>query len=693
MGLLKYSLSNGTKSHKISGLGFALTVALAVLAASPSQGSVFKVLSYEMGIGESCENQAVSPKRPSLYEGSGFKISSEFLGLQSANSQTNYIVTAAHVIGIGHSLCIGVETLSGQFIAGRLLFSDFPHDLALISVDSHELAGIKTIPVAKSSELKKNDSVSLVGMPKGSSKVYIYKNEFLRQLDQTLSLRNLAMMEFKSQSNMPALSEYGMSGGAVLNQVGELVGMLVSHHISTNEKDDLVETSISTFAIPIEQVVEKLKGFIQYPNNVLNLKLIPNGQIFLGLGNLKLTGSEIDEDLLGDIGGARGSGIGGARGSGIGGDGNSEIAPAKAIQISVGSTSDAENTPTEYVSFVDSYKKTFIPGESYIVKSFRCSLQSGIGIKSLRFFLHLVKDSTCSFEFESIPRRSRLAEMSIGEIFEKRETVRNTQELIRGKILEGLSSVPDDKILEDVKKLDLRDQIVYFHLVQDYVNRPTFALKFSSFLNKNLEAFRLSGTSTFENYCSWSGMNSLNFQLLKILNHDSDVLGQGSLFQKLSRRTDVSAALLAFAMTSSLNVGTTICRAEESPAFLGSQIEVLEVESDCEVATASKGVLFRIREIEGQTGSIDTLVVIENGSDKAPERSFDQCVVKSIKRLPISFELAESMQEDFSVSNLRYVNISELTRLDQQLEYYRQLSAALLSIESALLRRATSPQN
>lgn len=131
------------------------------------------------------------------------------------DSEHGYIVTNSHVITDADEVAVTLK--DGRVLHAQVVGSDAPTDLAVIKIGASDLVALDW---GRSSDLKVGDFVGAVGSPLG--------------LDQTatfgivsgLGRSGLGLDEYEDYIQTDAAVNPGSSGGALVNAVGELLGVI-----------------------------------------------------------------------------------------------------------------------------------------------------------------------------------------------------------------------------------------------------------------------------------------------------------------------------------------------------------------------------------------------------------------------------------------------------------------------------------
>ena len=162
-----------------------------------------------------------------------------------------YIITNDHVIR-GKTSSMEVHLADNRVLKAKLIATDPRMDLAVIKVESDNLQEVK---FGNSDEMKKGSFVEAIGNPRGLENSVTTGTISNLNVDVNEDLSTIRCLQTDAAVN------HGSSGGALLNEYGELVGI----NVMIYENSENIG-----FAIPsndVKRVVEKLKedGHVPYP--------------------------------------------------------------------------------------------------------------------------------------------------------------------------------------------------------------------------------------------------------------------------------------------------------------------------------------------------------------------------------------------------------------------------------------------
>lgn len=148
-----------------------------------------------------------------------------------------FLVTNYHVIA--EAAEIRVQLADGRIADPRVVGFDAETDLALLKV---ELGVLPAIPLGRSSQLRIGDVVLAIGNPYGLTKTVT------QGIVSATGRGLLGLMTFENFIQTDAAINEGNSGGALINSIGELVG------INTAVLAQDAGTEGISFAIPVDLV-------------------------------------------------------------------------------------------------------------------------------------------------------------------------------------------------------------------------------------------------------------------------------------------------------------------------------------------------------------------------------------------------------------------------------------------------------
>jgi len=172
--------------------------------------------------------------------------SSTSLGSAVVIDPEGYLVTNYHVVAGATE--IRVQTADGRIVSPNLVGVDAETDLAVLKVD---LGILPAIPLGRSDQLRIGDVVLAIGNPYGLSKTVT------QGIVSATGRGELGLQTFENFIQTDAAINEGNSGGALINSLGELVG------INTAVLAQDAGTAGISFAIPVDLVrgvVEEIKA-------------------------------------------------------------------------------------------------------------------------------------------------------------------------------------------------------------------------------------------------------------------------------------------------------------------------------------------------------------------------------------------------------------------------------------------------
>lgn len=157
-----------------------------------------------------------------------------------------YIITAAHVVGqLG---ALGVTYSTGLNQIADVLWSNTSYDVALIRIG--EFDGLATSPLACSHGANLGDDISAIGNPLSMQFVHAWGHV-------ASDVRERARWKSSFIADMTIAP--GMSGGPVLNNTGEVVGISVGLPLDAdpvrNSDGEVVPGLVSVATVPFSYIV------------------------------------------------------------------------------------------------------------------------------------------------------------------------------------------------------------------------------------------------------------------------------------------------------------------------------------------------------------------------------------------------------------------------------------------------------
>lgn len=165
-------------------------------------------------------------------------------------SEDGYIITNAHVINGADSL--KVVSYDGSTYEAKLIGSDNVTDLAVIKI---EATGLTVAEFGLSSDLKVGDKVIAAGNPGGMEFGFSITVGYVSALNRSITSTDTGYTMNCIQTD--AAVNPGNSGGALVNQYGQVVGIVSSKIVATSYEG-------LSFAIPsddAQSIVSDLKAY------------------------------------------------------------------------------------------------------------------------------------------------------------------------------------------------------------------------------------------------------------------------------------------------------------------------------------------------------------------------------------------------------------------------------------------------
>lgn len=135
-------------------------------------------------------------------------------------SSDGYILTNSHVVGNGKAKEMNVIFSNGEKTPGKLIWQDESLDLAVIKV---EKTGLPVMDIGDSDKVSVGDKAIAIGNPLGLDLQSTLTSGYISGLNRTINMENGASMDGLIQTD--AAINGGNSGGALLNEKGELIGI------------------------------------------------------------------------------------------------------------------------------------------------------------------------------------------------------------------------------------------------------------------------------------------------------------------------------------------------------------------------------------------------------------------------------------------------------------------------------------
>ena len=169
-------------------------------------------------------------------------------------SSNGYIITNWHVAGEKYSSCY-ITLENGSTYNGNVVWSDSDLDLAIVKINT---AGLKTINIGDSEELKLGEEVWAIGNPVGVEFQRTITKGIISGLNRTIKIEDentKTYMEDLIQTD--ASINTGNSGGALINKKGELIGI---NTVKITSAEGI------GFAVPISIIKPILISYMQKGN-------------------------------------------------------------------------------------------------------------------------------------------------------------------------------------------------------------------------------------------------------------------------------------------------------------------------------------------------------------------------------------------------------------------------------------------
>lgn len=176
------------------------------------------------------------PSDPAQNERDRFRLNTS-LGSAVVIDEQGYLVTNYHVVADADE--IRVQMADGRIADPEVVGFDIETDLALLKVD---LGTLPAIPLGRSNNVRIGDVVLAIGNPYGLSKTVT------QGIVSATGRGQLELMTFENFIQTDAAINAGNSGGALVNTLGELVG------INTAVLAQDAGTEGISFAIPVDLV-------------------------------------------------------------------------------------------------------------------------------------------------------------------------------------------------------------------------------------------------------------------------------------------------------------------------------------------------------------------------------------------------------------------------------------------------------
>lgn len=179
-------------------------------------------------------------------------------------SEDGYILTNSHVIsdGMAQDVKVVFKDKNKEPMPAKVLWFDKDMDLAVLKIDAH---GLTPISLGDSSKITVGDKAIAIGNPLGLDLQSTLTSGYISGLDRTIKVQN-GQMDGLIQTD--AAINSGNSGGALLNNRGELIG------INTAKAGGAEGLG---FAIPINEanaIVKKIQSGSNFEPVVMGIKSV-----------------------------------------------------------------------------------------------------------------------------------------------------------------------------------------------------------------------------------------------------------------------------------------------------------------------------------------------------------------------------------------------------------------------------------
>lgn len=253
------------------------------------------VLELTQKSGKALEPQTIySQNLPSIVyiEVSGFGKAATGTGV--IMTEDGYIITNAHVIDSASTA--SVTLWNNQSYDARLIGYDFAEDLAVLKIEAEDLVAAE---FGDSDELIVGEPSYALGNPLGSKYRATFTDGMVSAVNRVLAVddNNLVLVQTTTAINS------GNSGGALLNQYGQVVGITT---IKIMSEQDTIEGM--GFAIPskrVKFVVDHLIAGEEIQNSSIGIKVVQVGSPVVGVqvADFTIENSNIEESGMkrGDI--------------------------------------------------------------------------------------------------------------------------------------------------------------------------------------------------------------------------------------------------------------------------------------------------------------------------------------------------------------------------------------------------------
>jgi hypothetical protein len=267
------------------------------------------------------ESGACLPNGSAILGGSGTLI-------QPCGSLDSCVITAAHVVYHASNqagFCHKLVTEEGDEFTAELIAVDVMSDLAILSLPADADLEADPVELSSAESLAPEQVLTSIGYPRSADYLVRYPAKVL----MTESPRSFSLGV--GVAELLGLTEYGMSGGAVLDAEGRLAGVL-SHHAlfigtggearSVTREPVSLQGQLIAMMVRADFVSEWLKTATsdpqKFPKSSTSAQAVGRGSVILPRLELQESESCI-QNRRAPIGGGDLSGIGGGDLTGIGG--------------------------------------------------------------------------------------------------------------------------------------------------------------------------------------------------------------------------------------------------------------------------------------------------------------------------------------------------------------------------------------
>ena len=209
-------------------------------------------------------------------------------------SEDGYIVTNHHVIAGGEACSVILS--SGYELDAKVVGWDTDNDLAVLKVEAE---GLPAATFGSSDLLTVGDTVYAIGNPLGLELRGTLTDGIVSAINRDVDVDGITMTLIQTNAALNS----GNSGGPLINEYGQVVGINTIKMVSTYDDDATVEGL--GFAVPSSTVAHIVNCIIStgevVPEPVLGITVI--GQAILPDGTVGVLVSEVTPGLGGDLAG------------------------------------------------------------------------------------------------------------------------------------------------------------------------------------------------------------------------------------------------------------------------------------------------------------------------------------------------------------------------------------------------------